>query len=186
MTYDLADSINSGLAIIVGVLFGTLAYVIIFPPDPAAARRYVIHRIQRGLELMAQINPIPTFSDWETRMYDRISRLNDPQNLSGTPGDEWLDNGLHALSLGNEILRLRQGLQRGELPPESASAVRDIMEAFTRFVSQPRRAVDEVQDRLQRLAPLDPGPGAPSRRAWARTVGALSEINVFLSGFPHS
>jgi uncharacterized membrane protein YccC len=186
MTYDLADSINSGLAIIVGVLFGTLAYVIIFPPDPAAARRYVIHRIQRGLELMAQINPIPTFSDWETRMYDRISRLNDPQNLSGTPGDEWLDNGLHALSLGNEILRLRQGLQRGELPPESASAVRDIMEAFTRFVSQPRRAVAEVQDRLQRLAPLDPGPGAPGRRAWARTVGALSEINVFLSGFPHS
>ena len=186
MNYDLADSINGAVALIVGILFGTLAYVIIFPPDPAAARRYVTYRIRRGLELMARLDPIPTFSDWETRMYDRVVRLNDPQNPSATTGDEWLDTGLHALSLGIEILRLRQGLQRGELPPESASAVRGTLGAFGCFVSQPSRAAEEVRERLRLLAPLDPGRGAPGRRGWARTVGALSEINVFLSDFPRS
>jgi uncharacterized membrane protein YccC len=186
MTYDLADSINGALAIEVGILFGTLAFAIIFPPDPRAARRYVTYRIRRGLELMAKLDPIPAFSDWETRMYDRVSRLNDPQNLSGTPGDEWLDAGLHALTLGNELLRLRQGLERGDLPAPPAAAVRGTVAAFGHFVSQPVRAIDEVKGRLIQLGPLDPGPGQPGRREWARTMGALSEINIFLSFFPRS
>jgi uncharacterized membrane protein YccC len=186
MTYDLAGSINSALAIEVGILSGTLAFVIIFPPDPLAARRYVTYRIRRGLELMAKLDPIPAFSDWETRMYDRVSRLNDPQNLSGTPGDEWLDAGLNALTLGNELLRLRHGLDRGDLPAPAAVAVRGTMAAFCHFVAQPVRAIDEVNRRLRQLGPLDPGPGQPGRREWARTMGSLSEINIFLSFFPRS
>jgi len=67
MTYDLADTLNTALAILVGVLFGTLAYVLIFPPDPRAARRYVTYRIRLGLELLAMNNPIPPFPAWETR-----------------------------------------------------------------------------------------------------------------------
>lgn len=186
MTYDLADSINSALAIEVGILFGTLAYVIIFPPDPLAARRYVTYRIRRGLELMARIDPIPQFADWETRMYDRVSRLNDPQNLSGTPGDEWLDAGLSALTLGNELLRLRHGLERNILPAPVASAVRGTIEAFKGFVTRPGRAIDEVRERLRQLGPLDPGLGRPGRLEWARTMGSLSEINIFLSFFRRS
>ena len=186
MTYDLADSINNSLGIMVGVLFGTLAYVIVFPPDPPAARRYVTYRIRRGLELLAQLDPIPSFSHWETRMYDRVSRLNDPQNLSGTPGDEWLEAGLSALTLGNEILRLRHGLEDGGLPAASNAAVRETLSAFSHFVSAPGRTGDEVRAGLQELAPLDPGPGQAARRGWARTVGSLSEINIFLSHFPRS
>ena len=186
MTYDLADSINTALAIIVGVLFGTLAYAVIFPPDPTAARRYVIYRIRRELELLAQLEPVPGFSHWETRMYDRVTRLNDPQNLSGTPGDAWLDAGLGALTLGNEILRLRTDQERGVLPAEPAAAVREVMTAFTRFISAPERVDETVQARLHRLEPLDPGAGDPSRLPWARTVASLSEINSFLSHFPRS
>jgi uncharacterized membrane protein YccC len=186
MTYDLADSLNGALAIEVGILFGTLAYVIIFPPDPAAARRYVTYRIRRGLELLAQLDPVPSFAGWTTRMYDRVSRLNDPQNLSGTPGDEWLEAGLRALTLGNEILRLRLGLQGGALPAESAAAVRGTLAAFTRFISEPARVTDEVRERVRLLATTDPGPGRPERRAWARTLGSLEEINVFLSFLPRS
>jgi uncharacterized membrane protein YccC len=186
MVYDLADSLNGALAIEVGILFGTLAYVIIFPPDAAAARRYVTYRIRRGLELLAQLDPIPSFALWETRMYDRVSRLNDPQNLSGTPGDEWLETGLGALTLGNEILRLRLGLERGSLPAEAAAAARGTLAAFTHFVSEPARVSGEVRERLRLLGPLDPGPGSPARLAWARTVGSLSEINIFLSFFPRS
>jgi uncharacterized membrane protein YccC len=81
MVYDLSDSLNTGIGVLVGVLIGTLCYTLIFPPDPRAARRYVTYRIRYGLEQLARVNPIPRFCSWESRMYDRVSRLNDPQNL---------------------------------------------------------------------------------------------------------
>ena len=51
-------------------------------------------------------------------MYDRVIRLYDPQNLSGTHTDEWFEAGLGALTLGNEILRLRHWLAEERLPAE--------------------------------------------------------------------
>ncbi len=186
MTYDLADSLNTALGTEIGVLFGTLAYVVIFPPNPAAARRYVTYRIRRGLSLMASLAPLPTFSQWETRMYDRVTRLNDPMNLSGDASDEWLDAALSALTLGNEILRLRGGLARHELPASVAPAAKNVVAAFTDFVHAPARAHAETRACIAGLQAHDPGPAHPERRAWARTLGSLEEINGFLSRIPGS
>jgi uncharacterized membrane protein YccC len=186
MTYDLADALNNALGIEVGVLFGTLAYVIVFPPDPRAARRYVTYRIRRGLGLMAEVNPIPSFPQWETRMYDRVTRLNDPENPSGTPGGEWLDAGLSALTLGNELLRLRGWLARNALPPEVAAPVRQVVAAFVDFLHQPAPAHAAAREKERQIAALDPGRESPQRRAWARAAGSLQEINIFLSRIPAS
>ena len=185
MVYDLGDTLNTGLAIIVGVLFGTLSYLLIFPPDARAARRYVTYRIRRGLEWLALVEPVPASSSpWETRMYDRVIRLNDPQNLSGTPTDEWLDAGLGALTLGNEILRLRRWEANEKLPPEVKMAVIKIIDVFARFLPEPQHAVLELKDRMREVAHLDPGIGQPERRAWARVLGALEEMDVFLARHP--
>ena len=184
MNYDLADSINNAIALIIGILFGTLAYVLVLPPNPQAARRYVTYRIRRGIQFMARNNPVPTFSMWETRMYDRVSRLNDPQNLSGTPTDEWLDAGLGALTLGNEILRLRHWLATETLAPEVRDALQKTIDAFTHFLHEGPRAAEMAEQRQQEIAQLDPGLDQPRRRAWARITGALAEINVFLSHHP--
>jgi uncharacterized membrane protein YccC len=185
MTYDLADTLNIGVAVQVGILFGTLAYLLILPPDPQAARRYVTYRIRRGLELLALINPVPASSSrWETRMYDRVIRLNDPQNLSGTPTDEWLDAGLSALTLGNEILRLRRWLETEKPPAELKAALAKIIDAFGRFLPEPQRAAVEVRDRMREVASLDPGAGQPERLVWARALGSLEEIDVFLTRHP--
>jgi uncharacterized membrane protein YccC len=181
MIYDLTGTLNIGLAVLVGVLFGTLAYTLIFPPDPKAARRYVIYRVRLGLERIARMKPVPaTSSHWETRMYDRVIRLNDPQNLSGTPTDEWLDAGLEALTLGNEILRLRRWLEAESLSTELNAAVKKIIDAFGRFLPEPQVAVAEVKDQMREIARLDPGTGQPARRVWARILGALNEMDFFL------
>jgi uncharacterized membrane protein YccC len=184
MTYDLADTLNTGIAMVIGVLFGTLAYVLIFPPNPQAARRYVTYRIRLGLELLARLNPIPPVSRWETRMYDRVHRLLDPENPSGTPTDEWMEAGLGALTLGNEILRLRTWLATEMPPAELRVAAQRAIDSFREFVPQPRRAAAEVKDRLRQIAGLDPGIGTPGRRVWARMQGALAEIDVFLTHHP--
>jgi uncharacterized membrane protein YccC len=185
MVYDLSDTLNTGVAILVGVLFGTLSFILIFPPDPQAARRYVIYRIRLGLERISRMDPVPaTSSRWETRMYDRVIRLNDPQNLSGTPTDEWLDAGLSALTLGNEILRLRRWLLSERASSEVKAAVTKVIDAFGWFLPAPHRAVAEVKNRMEQISHLDPGPGQPERRAWARILGALAEIDMFLAHNP--
>jgi uncharacterized membrane protein YccC len=185
MTYNLSDSFNSALALIAGVLFGTLAYVLIYPPDPAAARRYVTYRIRRGLEMISLLNPVPrTASHWETRMYDRVMRLNDPQNPSATPTDEWLDAGLGALNLGNEVLRLRRWLETEAMSDDVRAAAMKVVAGFGRFLPEPQRAVEIVQEESSRLSALDPGVGVPERKSWARVLGALAEMESYLVAHP--
>ncbi len=86
ISFDLADTLNRSMAILVGYLIGTLAFILILPANPAAARRYVTYRIRRGLDWLAvtRLRPGEVFA-WETRMYDRVMRLNDPENPSSTP-----------------------------------------------------------------------------------------------------
>jgi uncharacterized membrane protein YccC len=185
MVYDLADSINMALAIEVGVLMGTLSYIIILPPNPRAARRYVTYRMRRGLGQLAHDNPIPSFSLWETRMYDRVNRLHDPENLSGTHTDEWYEAGLGALTLGNEILRLRHWLVEEEsMPAPVRSEVEEVMAKLSKFLSYPEPADAAVKRALARILPLDPGQGHPQRIAWARVAGALGEIDVYFDEHP--
>jgi uncharacterized membrane protein YccC len=185
MTYDLAQSLNFGLATSVGILFGTLSYILIFPADPLAARRYVTYRIRRGLEQISILNPLPASATfWETRMYDRVIRLNDPANPSATPTDEWLDAGLSALTLGNEILRLRHWLATETLSADVKTSVAKIIGAFCRFLHEPQSAVVEVREGMKDIACSDPGKGQPGRRAWARILGAMSEIDFFLERNP--
>jgi uncharacterized membrane protein YccC len=117
-------------------------------------------------------------------MYDRVIRLYDPQNPSGTATDEWLDAGLGAITLGNEILRLRYWLEAERLSTDLNKAVEAVIDAFSRFFSEPEQAVAEVKDRVQKIARLDPGPGHPERRSWARILGALEEIDVYLAQHP--
>jgi uncharacterized membrane protein YccC len=180
MTYDLAGTLNFALAIQVGVLFGTLAYTLLFPPNPLAARRYVTNRIRHGLELLARLNPVPSFCAWETRMYDRVNRLHDPQNLSGTSTDEWLETGLGALTLGNEILRLRHWLATEGLSAQLKDSVQKIVDAFRRFYPDPQQAAAEIKVQMEQIIPLDPGLGGQERRIWARFSGALAEIDSYL------
>jgi uncharacterized membrane protein YccC len=184
MTYDLVDSMNTALGVLVGVLFGTLSYVLIFPPDPKWARRYVTYRIRHGLEMMARLNPIPPFCSWETRMYDRVSRLNDPANLSGTPTDEWLDAGLGALTLGNEILRLRGYETMQGISPEVEQATRETIEAFSEFVHKPLVTASVVKRQIEVLSNLGPPQAVANRLSWTRVLGALIEMDSYLRMHP--
>ena len=184
MVYDLADSINSAIAIEFGVLAGVLAYILILPPNPHAARKYVTYRMRLGLGLLASLNPAPDFSHWETRMYDRVNRLHDPQNLSGTHTDEWFEAGLGALTLGNEILRLRHWLAEEKLSAEVKTTLESILHALGKIKSDPEPAAAALKRGRERIAQLDPGPGHPDRRAWARVIGALQEMDVYLADHP--
>ncbi len=184
MVFSLGDSLNIAVAVLGGVLCGTLSYVLILPASPVAARRYVTYRIRRGLQELAQLEPIPHFCFWETRMYDRVYRLYDPQNPSATSTDEWLEAGLGAITLGNELLRLRYWLETEAHSGKLRSTLQAIIDEFGCFFANPQFAVAAVRQGIRDLALLDPGADHPERRCWARVLGSLQEIDTYLTRHP--
>jgi len=186
MQFNALDFLNLGIATLVGVLTATLAYRLVLPPDPQAARRYVVRRILDSLENISQEHCI-SFEDWTTRMYDRIIRLSDPENLSGTPTDEWLDTGLGSVDLGCELFRLRTLAADERLPREVRQALENAQAHFVNLRAHPRQALAAARNALSTALGWQPDHrgGTEIRRTWARTAGVLEEINARLSG-PHS
>ena len=118
-------------------------------------------------------------------MYDRVMRLYDAENPSGTHTNEWLEAGLGAITLGNDLLRLRNWLLTERFSPGLETALQQVIDGFGHFYSDPQHAVLEVKAGIARIVQLDPGPQqAEERRTWARVLGALEEIDVYLARHP--
>ena len=185
MNYDVVSFFNNAVAADGGLVCGVLVYILFMPPDPRAARRYVVYRIRRGLQIISQRNPIPPYWAWQTRMADRVNRLHDPDNPSGTSTDEWYEGGLGALNLGNEVLRLRLLLEEGRLAANVAALVRSVLKSFEKIVVDPdsnRFTIQAVSATFQRHS--EPPENKEDRRAWFRTLGILQEMEAFFIDYP--
>jgi uncharacterized membrane protein YccC len=184
MNYNVVSFLNNALAIIAGVAFGALTYQLFLPPNPNAARRYVVNRIRRGLRILSQRKPVPPFWTWQTRMFDRVHRLFDPENLSGTHTSEWFEGGLDALNLGNELLRIRILLETENLTDKVSSTLNSIIGAFAWIVHDQNvtRAAIRVADAA--LRNTTPPKDAGGRRAWYRALGSVEEMNAFFNEHP--
>jgi uncharacterized membrane protein YccC len=185
MDYDVVSFLNNAVATVAGVAFGVLAYRLFLPPDPAAARRYVIHRLRQGLGRLAAQNPIPIPCDWQTRTLDRINRLHDPANLSATPTDEWLEGGLASLEFGNEILRLRLLLRDDPVDPAARPDAESVLAALADRHADTTRVTASVQLTHGKIAALPPSPDAAERRSTLRLLGLLEEMQAFYREFPN-
>lgn len=177
MDYDLSSFLNSSLAIQIGVLAATIAYSLIFPPDLDGPRRYVLYRVRVSLEIISKYRRIPPLHAWLTRMYDRVSRL---QNAETSREEErWLFTGLRATDLGGELYRLRGLLREPELPAELRSALEHLLAGFGNFVSRPEDAARAAREALARSGPSLPAGGRRERRLWARAKSVLEEVHGY-------
>lgn len=184
MDYDIVSFLNNVIATLGGIGFGVMAYKLFLPPDPRAARRYVIYRIRLGLQRISHWNPITKPCDWQTRMFDRINRLHDPENPSGTTTDEWFDGGLSSVNLGNEVIRLRLLLAENVLSARVACMARSILTAFEELVTNPYPAELIVRTTKDALQQTQPEGDKEKRRAWYRVLGMIEEMDAFFSEHP--
>jgi uncharacterized membrane protein YccC len=185
MVYSVDAFLNKAVSTLGGVLCGTIAYLLIFPTSAQAARKYVVHRIRQSLESIARSRVRPSTQNWTTRMYDRVHRLYDSQNLSASPTDEWLDTGLGSINLGCELLRARDLVTDRELPSDLRAALEKVLVSFRQFRWHPELAAFAVKQAMANLSDSRPGPSPQDRLLWARGKGTVDEINACFE-FPWS
>jgi uncharacterized membrane protein YccC len=105
------------LAIVAGVGAAALSFRLVPPLSPAFRTRRLLALTLRDLRRLA-VGPIPrTPDDWQSRMYGRLAVLPDaaePLQRSQL---------VAALSVGNEIIQLRNIARRLDLGPELDAAL---------------------------------------------------------------
>ena len=184
MDYNVVSFLNNGISILAGAAFSSLVYSLFIPPDPPAARRYVVGRIRQGLGKIAELEPIPSPATWQTRMFDRVARLRDPANPSGTHNDEWFEGGLAAIELGNEILRLRLLLRDKPVDPAHRALAETLLETFAEWRTDPARVNRFVHASASRLRAEPMPEDMEMHRCRVRMLGIYEEMEAFFSAHP--
>jgi uncharacterized membrane protein YccC len=183
MDYNPQDFFNTAVAVVSGALLVTLAFRLFMPPNPLKARRYVVSRMREGIRHMAEWQPIPRYSDWQTRNFDRIVRMNNPDNPSAVKTLEWYEGGMATVHLGNEVLRLRHLLAEGVWPESLAAPGRSVVRAFRTISTDQaamRRAIESAVAELEKL----PLPADGSRLATMRFRSSVEEMQAFFVAQP--
>jgi uncharacterized membrane protein YccC len=184
MDYNVVSFLNNGIATLSGAAFSALVYSLFLPPNPPAARRYVVNRVRQGLGRIATLMPIPSPATWQTRMFDRVARLRDPANPSGTHTDEWFEGGLAAIELGNEILRLRLLLRDKPVDPAHRVLAETLLETYAEWRSDPARVNRFVHAAVSRLQSEPMPEGMDRRRCRVRMLGIYEEMDAFFEAHP--
>jgi uncharacterized membrane protein YccC len=185
MDYDAVSFLNNAVATILGTGCGVLTYLLFFPDNRRLSRWYVVLRIRQGLRNIAGEIPITPYWAWQTRMFDRINRLYNPDKQPGTTEDDSYDGGVGALSLGNDLLRLRHLLNEGTLGAEASSLAQDVVQSFSAIMSQPELAHGAARKATASLKSIAPPAETVQHRAWLRLIGIVGEIRAFFVLYPN-
>ena len=150
MSYDTLQFYNGAVAIVTGVGAAALGFRLLPPLSPALRTRRLLALTLRDLRRFTA-EPMPrTANEWEARTYSRLSAL--PEQADPLQRGQLLA----ALSVGTEIIRLRQVARRFELHAELDAA----LDALARGDSSV--ATERLARYDKRLA------GQPSTRPGAR------------------
>ena len=181
MNFDPSEFFNEALAYFTGAFIATRAYRLFMPPHPEQARRHVLSRMRAGLKNMAEREPVPAYSDWQTRNFDRVYRLCDPANPSALKSKtfEWYEGSLATMHVGNEVLRLRHLLEERALPEGLTKLGRSILQAFNKVTPEPISVHLTVQAVYAALSATPPPTNEEGRLVWMRFRAVVEEMEAF-------
>ena len=173
MVYDAAQFFNSASGIIIGTGFADLVMRLIPPLSPAQRTRRLLSLTLRDLRRLAERTRTGPPRDWQDRIFARLSVL--PQTAELPHGAQLVA----ALSLGNEIIRLRRVADQLGIRRDLEPAMLAIADGDSRLAVQWLAQADRVL-----AAPPEHDPDPEARlRARARLCAMTEALTLFADYF---
>lgn len=137
---------NTTAAILLGVGFAVIMFRAVMPFNSAAERWRMRRTLLRDLRTLAAAEPIPLNQNWIGRNIDRFARLIRHAGPTPSPTIEGcLQGTLAAMTIGLNIIRLRNLLQRDQIPPSARKAIEVVMKRMSRFTGKYGRTAQSAR-----------------------------------------
>ncbi|AQS83529.1 MAG: FUSC family protein [Acetobacter aceti] len=132
---------NSTGAVLLGVAFAVAIFRLVLPFSAADERWRMRRSILQDLRTLAEKQPIPQTQDWTGRNIDRFARVIRHAGPTPSPTIEgYLQGTLAAMTIGLNIIRLRNVQARNQLPPQARQAVQATLNRMSQFTGKYNRA----------------------------------------------
>nr|WP_210333968.1 FUSC family protein [Mesorhizobium sangaii] len=132
MTYDPGPFFAGSASILVGILLAIGVFILVLPADPWLAANRIVRSMREDLARLCLHERVPRRSAFESLAYDRINQLMPLVQNAGRKGDAVLGGSVAAVTVGLEILRLRDASQGHAIPSETALSIANFLRGLAR------------------------------------------------------
>ncbi|AMY00222.1 FUSC family protein [Mesorhizobium ciceri] len=132
MIYDPGPFFAGSASILVGILLAIGVFIVVLPADPWLAANRIVRAMREDLARLCLHERVPRRSAFESLAYDRINQLMPLVQNAGQKGDAVLGGGVAAVTVGLEVLRLRDASQSHAIPSETALSIANFLRGLAR------------------------------------------------------
>ncbi|BCM20036.1 FUSC family protein [Mesorhizobium sp. J8] len=132
MIYDPGPFLAGSASILVGILIAIGVFLVVLPADPWVTVERISQAMREDLARLCLHERIPRRSAFESLAYDRINQLMPQVQQTGRKGDPILGGSIAAVTVGLEVLRLRQAQLNSAVPHETVESIGNFLRGLAR------------------------------------------------------
>ncbi|AZO12564.1 MULTISPECIES: FUSC family protein [unclassified Mesorhizobium] len=132
MTYNPGPFLAGSASILVGILIAIGVFIAVLPADPWGTVERILQAMREDLARLCLHERIPRRSAFESLAYDRINQLMPQLQRTGRKGDPILGGSIAAVTIGLEVLRLRQAQANAAVPHETVESIGTFLRGLAR------------------------------------------------------
>lgn len=179
MQYSLHDFANYSVAWVLATAFALLAFQLILPRDPLRDVARLRHALRDDALALLRGNR-PDAAGWQQRQQHRLAQLGALLKGQATLPDT-LAQGLAAIHVGREVLRLQRLLASRHLPPAAQRVAQQGLDRLAgRHAPASRRALHARRAARLLARQLDQAPA--QRQAVQKAMAAFADIDGLIQG----